>query len=81
MKNEKILRSHVGQKRYIINSVWWRRWCDYVNLNDDIDDPNYLILNSVTSLTTEEKQANIFIYEKPGMINNRKLLENDNTLK
>ena len=38
MKNEKNLSCQVGHKKYIVNGCWWRRWCDYVNLNENIDD-------------------------------------------
>ena len=22
-----------GEKRFLVNSVWWRKWCDYVNFD------------------------------------------------
>ena len=23
----------VGDKRFLVNSIWWRKWCDFVNFD------------------------------------------------
>jgi hypothetical protein len=25
----------VGDKKYVIEASWWRKWCDYVNFTQD----------------------------------------------
>ena len=29
----------VGEKKFMINAVWWRQWCDYVNFNPESVTP------------------------------------------
>jgi hypothetical protein len=52
----------VGDKQYLVNASWWRKWCDYVNFSLDCDD-------------SHSDSPSIF-YDKPGAINNNLLMHN-----
>ena len=32
----------LGEKKFIIDAVWWRQWCDYVNFTPESDTPAYV---------------------------------------
>ena len=67
----------IGEKKYLISSKWWRKWCDYTNYG------NYLVPDTQMSRTNtedgpqltdhlESKQVSPFsVYEPPGIISNQ----------
>ncbi|CDW89100.1 ubiquitin carboxyl-terminal hydrolase 32 [Stylonychia lemnae] len=49
--NNKANSGKVGDKKYLVNALWWRQWCDYVNF----DQTDF----SSSSLNGSNKQFNI----------------------
>jgi hypothetical protein len=52
----------VGERRYLISSKWWRKWCDYANFGENIEDAKVV--------NTDESHSKINFYEKPSKITN-----------
>jgi hypothetical protein len=62
----------VGEKKFLINASWWRKWCDYVNLKCS-EEALDLSRASVGDYRFSEEQ--VTFYDKPSKINNRRLLD------
>ncbi len=53
---------NLGDKKFLINATWWRKWCDYVNFTSE----------SVTDVASDNESydpATTF-YDKPSRIDN-----------
>mmetsp|Transcript_21511 Transcript_21511/g.20670 ORF Transcript_21511/g.20670 Transcript_21511/m.20670 type:complete len:142 (-) Transcript_21511:24-449(-) len=61
--------SSQGDKRFIINANWWRKWCDYVNLAEH--DQENEAQNRVSNISQYQQS----LYEKPQIIVNEGIVD------
>jgi hypothetical protein len=40
----------LGEKKFVINAQWWRKWCDYTNFSDAMN-------NTYTESTISQHQV------------------------
>ena len=61
----------VGEKKFIISSNWWRKWCDYANFGEAMDIGTFVNFNNLNNIEIDsEKHSLLCVYEKPGIIDN-----------
>ena len=63
----------LNEKKYIVNAVWWRQWCDYVNFKRADSALDISRCSAMTGRRTSEEV--VTFYEKPKKIFNLKLLD------
>ena len=40
----------IGEKKYIITSHWWRKWCDYANFGEAMEMEDFVNFNNMSSI-------------------------------
>ena len=64
-----------GDKCFVIEAAWWRKWCDYVNFTGTDAESD----SSSTKSNKMPHNESLIFYEKPGPIRNWPLLSRQDT--